>query len=81
MHDSAQITSHICTYLVPINCTIIVDVLHAFHFDLDLISDPGQGHKDLVCFCMLYLNCNKWQLCHFLHAHNYIPKILGGGGP
>ena len=35
------------TYLVPINCTIIVDVQHTFHFYLDLISDPGQGHKKL----------------------------------
>ena len=34
---------------------------------------------------MLYLNHNDCQLCHFLHvnlhSHNYIPKILGGGGP
>ena len=39
--DSAQTASHVCTYLVPINCTIIVDVQHAFHFDFDFISDPG----------------------------------------
>ena len=53
MCDSAQTASHICTHLVPINCTIIVDVQHAFHFDLDLILDTGQGHKNLVfsaCF-------------------------------
>ena len=53
--DSAQTASHICIYLGPINCTlsIIVDVQHTFHFDIDLISDPGQGHKNLVfsaCF-------------------------------
>ena len=45
IRDSAQTASHIFTYLVPINCTIIVDVQHTFHFDLDLISDPGQGHE------------------------------------
>ena len=39
--DSAQTASHICTHLMPINCTIIVDVQHTFHFDLDFISDPG----------------------------------------
>ena len=43
--DSAQIASHICTYLVPINCTIIVDVQHTFHFHRDFISDPGQRHE------------------------------------
>ena len=58
MGDSAQTTSHICTYLVPINCIIIVDVQHAFHFDLDLISDPGQGYINLVFIGMLYLGCN-----------------------
>ena len=59
VHDSAQTTSHICIYLVPINCTIIVDVQHIpFILTLDLISDPGQGHTYLVCFCMLYLGCN-----------------------
>ena len=47
MRDSAQTASHIFTYLVPINCTIIVDVQHTFHFDLDFISDPGQGHEKL----------------------------------
>ena len=47
VHDSAQTASHICTYVVPINCIIIVDVQDTFHFDLDLISDPGQGHKNL----------------------------------
>ena len=77
-----QTALHICTHLVPINCTIIVDVQHTFHFDHDLILDPGQGHKNF--FCMFYLNHNDWQLCHFLHvnlhSHNYIPTILGGGG-
>ena len=43
--DSAQTSSHICTYLVPINCTIIIEVQDTFHCDLDLISDPAQGHK------------------------------------
>ena len=47
MHDSAQTALHLCTYLVPINCTIIVEVQDTFNFDLDLISDPGQGHKKL----------------------------------
>ena len=41
--------------------------------------------QKLRFFCMLYLNHNDWQLCHFLHvnlhSHNYIPTILGGGGP
>ena len=57
VRDSAQTASHICTYmyLVPINCTIITDVQHTFNFDLDLTTDPGQGHKNLVIFCMLYL--------------------------
>ena len=50
MCDSAQTASHICTHLVPINCTIIEDVQHTFHFDHDLIVDPGQGHKNLVFF-------------------------------
>ena len=40
---SAQTISHICTYLVPINYTIIVDVQHTFHFDLDFTSDPGEN--------------------------------------
>ena len=48
--DSAQTASHICTYLVPINCKTIVDVQHTFHFDLDLISDPGQGHTKKQVF-------------------------------
>ena len=51
VRDSAQTTSHICTYLVPINYTLIVDVQHTFNFDLDLISDPGQCHKN---FCFLH---------------------------
>ena len=58
VRDSAQTASHICTYLVPFNCTIIVDVQHTFHFDLDLISDPGQGHKNMGFFGMFYLNRN-----------------------
>ena len=45
VRDSAQTASHICTYLVPINCTIIVDVQDTFYFDLDLISHPGQGPR------------------------------------
>ena len=65
---------HICTDLVPINCTFIVDVQHIFYFDFDLFSDPGQGHKNFFC-CMLYLNRNEWQLCHFLHV-NYMPIII-----
>ena len=34
--------------LVPINCKIIVhvDVQDTFYFDHDLISDPGQSHKN-----------------------------------
>ena len=52
--DSAQTTSHICTFMVPINCTIIVGVQHIFHFYLDLNSDPGQGHKNLVFLHTLY---------------------------
>ena len=47
VRDSAQTASHICAHLMPINCTIIVDVQHTFHFDLDLISDSGKGHKKL----------------------------------
>ena len=47
-------------YVMPINYIIIVDVQHTFHFDLDLISDPGQGHTKFF-FCMLYLNRNEWQ--------------------
>ena len=47
VRDSAQTASHICTHLMPINCTIIVDVQHTFHFDHDLISDSGKGHKKL----------------------------------
>ena len=53
--DSAQTASHIFTYLVPINCTIIVDVQHTFHFDLDFISDPGQGHNKTLFSCILYI--------------------------
>ena len=59
--------------LVSINCTIIVDVQHTFYFDLDLFSDPGQGHKNFFS-CMLYLivmNVN----CHFLLV-NYMPIII-----
>ena len=44
VRDSAQTATHICTYLMPINGTIIVDVQHTFHLDVNLISDPGQGH-------------------------------------
>ena len=55
MRDSAQTASHICTYLVPISCKIIVDVQHTFHFDLDLISDSGKGHKKHSFFCILYI--------------------------
>ena len=52
VRDSDQTAYHICTNLVPINCTIMVDVQHTFHFDL--ISDPGQGHKNLVFQLTLY---------------------------
>ena len=55
MRDSAQTASHIFTYLGPINCTLIVDVQHTFHFDLDFISDPGQGHKKTLFSCILYI--------------------------
>ena len=48
VRDSAQIASHIFTYLVPINCTIIINIQHTFHFDLDFILDPGQGHEKLL---------------------------------
>ena len=54
MCDSAQTTLHICTHLVPINCAIIVDVQHTFHFDRDLILDQGQGHKKLSFLHSLY---------------------------
>ena len=70
---TAQTASHICTYLVPINCTIIVDAQHTFYFDLDLISEPG-GHKNLVFFCMLYLIVMNGN-CHFLYV-NYMPIII-----
>ena len=62
LRDSAQTASHICTYLVPINWTIIVDVSHTFYFDLDLISDPGQGHKKLKFSCILYV----WDDLHLI---------------
>ena len=55
VRDSAQTAPHIFTYLVPINCTIIVDVQHTFHFDLDFISDPGQGHKKTYFVCIFYI--------------------------
>ena len=54
VRDSAQTTSHICTHFVPINCTIIVDVQHIFHCDIDFISDPGQGHRNFVFLHTLY---------------------------
>ena len=54
VRDSAQTASHICTHLMPINCTIIVDVQHTFHFDLDLISDSGKGHKKPSFSAYLY---------------------------
>ena len=53
VHDSAQTSSHICTYVMPINCIIIVDVQHTCHFDLDLISDRGQGHKTKISACFI----------------------------
>ena len=49
----ARLSPNRFTYLVSINGMIIVDVQDTFHFDLDLISDPGQGHKNLsfsACF-------------------------------
>ena len=78
MRDSAQTASHIFTYLVPINCTIIVDVQHTFHFDLDFISDPGQGHEKLVFRHTLYtmggtlcarLSPNRFTYLHILGAN------------
>ena len=54
VRDSAQTASYNCTYLVPINCTIIVDVQHTFHFDLDFISDPEQCHEKVVFMHTLY---------------------------
>ena len=64
--DSAQTASHICTHLVPINCTIM-----SFwpwpHFRSRTRS------QKLSFFCMLYLNNNDWQLCHFLHVNFTFP--------
>ena len=51
VRDSAQTASHI---YVPINCTIIVDVQDAFHFNHNLISNPKKGHKNLVFLHILY---------------------------
>ena len=45
-------------HLLQINCAIIVDVQHTFRFDLDLIADPGQCHKDTsFSTCLL---CGRW---------------------
>ena len=38
---------------MQINWTIIVDVQHIFHFDLDLIADPGQGRKHTYFYAWL----------------------------
>ena len=65
VHDSAQTASHICTHLMLINCTIIVDVQHTFHFDF--ISDPGQGHKNFVFLHTLYKTGGT--LCARLSMH------------
>ena len=63
--DSALTVSHICTYFVPINCTIIAYVQQTFHFDIDLIADTGQGHKPLFYAYLLY------ELLHqFPHEYN-----------
>ena len=78
VRDSAQTASHIYTHLMPINCTIIVDVQHTFHFDLDLISDSGKGHKNLVFLHTLYkmggtlcarLSPNRFTYLHILGAN------------
>ena len=49
-----HIFSH--TKLVPINCTIIVDVQHTFHFDLDVISDPAQIASHIFTY-LVPINC------------------------
>ena len=75
VRDSAQTTSHIFTYLVPINCTIIVDVQHTFHFYLDFISDPGQSHKKTLFSCILYIRrvvlcvCDSAQTASHICTH------------
>ena len=75
VRDSAQVASHICTHLVPINCTIIVDVQHTFHFDLDFISDPGQGHNKTLFSCILYIRrvvlcvCDSAQTASHICTH------------
>ena len=78
MRDSCQTASHICTYLVPINCTIIVDVQHTFHFDRDFISDLGQGHKKL-CFPALFIYDGWYFVCVTqpkpLHIFSYLVPI------
>ena len=73
--DSAQAASHISTHLVPINCTVIVDVQHTFHFDLDLISDSGipRSQKNLVFLHTLYKTgctlCARLSLNCFTYLH------------
>ena len=73
--DSAQTASQICTYVVLINFTIIVDVQHTFHFDL--ISDPGQGHKNFVfsaCFIYHRLYLCLWRSPNrFTYLHIFVP--------
>ena len=73
VRDSAETASHICTYLVPINCTIIVDVQDIFHFDLELISDSGRGHKKLSCMHTLYKTggtlCARLSRNRFTYLH------------
>ena len=74
VRDSAQTVSHIFTYLVPINCKIIVDV-QDFHFDLDFISDPGQVYYNKLSFSAYFIF--RWMvLCvhdpsrfTYLHIH------------
>ena len=80
VRDSAQTASHICTYLVPISCAIIVDVQYAFHFDLGFITDPGQGHQKFVFLHTLYkmsgtlcarLSPNRFTCFHILGANQF----------
>ena len=75
VRDSGQTALHICTYWVPINCIIIVDVQHAFHFDRDLISDPGKGHKKLSFFCILYILCVRDSAQNASHICKYLVPI------
>ena len=79
VRDSAQTASHICTHLMPINCTIIVDVQHTFHFDIDLISDSGKCHKKLSFFCIIYIRwvvlCVRDSAQTASHIYTYLVPI------